>query len=327
MSKLVKVLNGSYRGAEVVNQKFELVKDVTDGARGMFITVRPNDEIGTGRDKIRVNINSELDVEYNDKPVKVETDAEIMDRISERFDILHEMTRATTTGDVRAMIVTGPPGIGKSFGINLELEKANLFNDVKNLAPSYEIVKGSTSAIGLYTTLFNNSEKNNVIVFDDCDVVLYDELSLNLLKAALDTSKTRKISWNSASSYLEKEGIPDTFNFKGSVIFVTNVNFDNIRSAKLQDHLGALQSRCHYVNLTIDSARDKYLRIKQIFATGELFKGAKITEDQANDIMDWIDEHKEDVRELSLRLPIKAAELVRVSPKNWKRMAIATLTK
>jgi len=327
---LVKVLFGSYRGVEVVNQTFELVKDITEGSRGMFITVRPNDEIGTGRDKIRVNVDSEDDVEINQPsktPVVLETDEEIIARIGERFEILQEMTRATTTGDVRAMIVTGPAGIGKSYDINAELEKCDLFNKLRRIGPKFETVKGSTSAIGLYTTLFNNSEKNNVIVFDDCDVILYDELTLNLLKAALDTSKVRKISWNSASTYLEREGIPDTFNFKGSVIFVTNVNFDNIKSAKLQDHLAALQSRCHYVNLTIDTARDKFLRIKQIYATGKLFDGIKITKEQGADIIDWIANNKDNVRELSLRLAIKAAELVKISPNNWKRMAIATLCK
>jgi len=326
--KKVTILRGSYRNKDIINQTFELVKDITYGAKSTFITVRPNEEVKhLDKTQLRITVDSEADIDYLNVPVKVETDAEIMERIGERFDILHEMTRATTTGDVRAMIVTGPPGIGKSFGILNELEKANLFNNVKNIGPSYEVVKGATSALGLYTTLFANSDKNSVLVFDDCDVVLYDELSLNLLKAALDTSKKRKISWNSASSYLEKEGIPDTFNFEGSVIFVTNINFDNIRSAKLQDHLAALQSRCHYINLTIDTARDKYLRIKQIFNTGELFSGYNITPKQEIEIMDWIDENKDKVRELSLRLPIKCAELVKVSPTRWTRMAMATLLK
>jgi len=324
----VKILNGSYRNKPVVNQTFDLVKDITNGANGLFITVRPNEEVfHQDKTQLRIKIDSDMNVEYNTTPAKVESDAEVMERIGERFDILHEMTRATTTGDVRAMIVTGPPGIGKSFGIINELEKANLFNNVKNIGPSYEVVKGATSPIGLYSTLFANSDKNSVLVFDDCDVVLYDELSLNLLKAALDTSKKRKISWNSASSYLEKEGIPDTFNFEGSVIFVTNINFDNIRSPKLQDHLAALQSRCHYINLTIDTARDKYLRIKQIFNTGELFSDYNITKEQGNEIMSWIDENKDNVRELSLRLAIKAVELVKMSPTGWKRIAIATLCK
>jgi len=323
---LVKILDGTYRGEEVVNQSFEVVSPLKEGAKGSFITVRPNDNIGTGRDKIRITVKADK-VQYNNKKVQVESDEEVIARIGERFEILDLMTRATVTGDVRAMILTGPPGIGKSYGVIKELEKDNLFNDIKRKKATFEIVKGSTTPIGLYMTLYNNSDKDSVLVFDDCDTVLYDELSLNLLKAALDTSKTRKISWASASTTLEKNGIPDHFNFKGSIIFITNVNFNNIKSKKLQDHLAALQSRCHYVDLTIDTPREKYLRIKQIYNTGALFDGYKITAEQGEDIMNWIDENKDNVRELSLRLAIKAVELIRISPSNWRRMAQATLIK
>ena len=331
---LVKILNGTYRNKDVINQTFELVTDVKEGARGHFITVRPNAEVGQGwGEKIRINVRPEQ-VEYlngvanNNGVAEVipeETDEEIMERIGERFEILDEMTRATVTNDVRAMILTGPPGIGKSYGVIKQLEKANLFNDVKGLSPAFNVVKGATTGIGLYMTLFNHSDKNSVLVFDDCDDVFYDDITLNLLKAALDTNKTRKICWNSASKFLEQEGIPNTFNFKGSIIFITNLNFDNIRSKKLKDHLAALQSRCHYINLTINTPRDKFLRIKQIYKTGKLFEGYDITEEQGADIIDFIEENKDNVRELSLRLAIKAVELVKISPKRWRRMAAATL--
>jgi len=99
-------------------------------------------------------------------------------------------------------------------------------------------------------------------VFDDCDSILQDELSLNILKAALDSKKTRKICWNTDSYKLRNEGVPDTFNFEGSAIFITNLKFENVKSKKLQDHLEAIQSRCHYLDLTLDTERDKLLRIK-----------------------------------------------------------------
>ena len=324
---LVTIQNGTYRGEEVHNQTFEMVKDVTNGAKGSFITVRPNDIIGAGRDKIRINVLPDH-IDYNKKEVEVESDAAVMERIQERFEILDEMTGATVTGDVRAMILQGPPGIGKSYGVIKKLEHASLFDNIKNIAPGFEVIKGAMTPIGLYMTLFNYSDKDNVLVFDDADGVLYDELSLNLLKAAMDTSAKRKISWSAQSLALEKEGIPNSFEFKGSIIFITNINFDNIQSKKLQDHLAALQSRCHYVNLTIDTARDKFLRIQQIFQTGKLFEQHRhITPEIAQEIMTWVDEKKDVVRELSLRLPIKLAELVKVSPKNWKRMGMVTLTK
>ena len=81
-----------------------------------------------------------------------ETDQEIKDRMRERFDIADEMTRAVKKGDIRAMIMTGPPGVGKSFGVESVLAKHDMFADIANDSKlkKYEVVKGAMSAIGLY---------------------------------------------------------------------------------------------------------------------------------------------------------------------------------
>ena len=60
--------------------------------------------------------------------VYTETDEQAIERIRERFDILDQMAEGTTTGAVRAMIVSGPPGVGKSFGVEKVLEQASLFD-------------------------------------------------------------------------------------------------------------------------------------------------------------------------------------------------------
>jgi hypothetical protein len=39
---------------------------------------------------------------------------------------------------------------------------------------------------------------------------------------------------------LRREGVPDMFDFKGACIFITNLQFSNLKSKKLQDHLEAL---------------------------------------------------------------------------------------
>jgi hypothetical protein len=183
------------------------------------------------------------------------------------------------------------------------------------------------SAIGLYTKLFNYKEKDNVLVFDDCDSVLQDELSLNIIKAALDSKKTRKICWNTDSYKLRNEGVPDEFEFKGSAIFITNLKFDNIRSKKLQDHLQAVQSRCHYLDLTLDTMRDKLLRIKQIAGTGALFQDYDLNGHQQEEILDFLTVHCENLNEVSLRMALKVADLRKVSQSNWKAMAEVTCMK
>ena len=259
-----------------------------------------------------------------EKTIKFETDEQVMDRIAKRFDILHDMTRAAIAGDIRAMIVTGPPGVGKSFGVEHELEKASLFDTVGSKRKKYEVVKGAMTPVGLYATLYKHSDPNHVLVFDDCDTVLMEELSLNILKAALDSGRKRTIHWNADSAKLRGEGIPDRFDFRGSVIFITNVKFDNIRSKKLRDHLDALQSRCHYLDLTMDTKRDCYLRIKQIARTGELFKDYDISNDRSEEILEFMDEKKDRLREMSLRMALKIADLTKVSP-NWRELAENTV--
>lgn len=258
-----------------------------------------------------------------------ETDEQAMNRIRRRFSILDTMTKATINGECRAMIVTGPPGVGKSFGIETQLEKASIFDKIAGKRVRFEIVKGAITAIGLYALLYKYSDSKNVLVFDDCDV-WDDQDALNILKAALDSGKRRRIWWNSDSSYLRKEGIPTDFEFNGSCIFVTNLDFSDRRSKKIAAHLEALQSRCHYLDLTINTERDKMLRIKQVHkdasedVVGGLFADYEFESDEADQILDFMWENRSKMREISLRMSLKIADLVRIDASDWKNLARET---
>jgi len=252
-----------------------------------------------------------------------ETDADIIARLRERFEILTEMTKAVKSGDVRAMIVSGPPGVGKSFGVEEVLTKDDLFNTLGERKPRYEIVKGAMSSIGLYAKLYEYSDAKSVLVFDDCDSILLDDLSLNILKGALDSSKKRVISWNTDSRLLRSEGIPDRFEFKGAAIFITNIKFEHVRSKKLRDHLSALESRCHYIDLQMDTNREKMLRIRQIVGDGML-ASYEFDSDMINEIVDYIDQNQNTLRELSLRMVLKIADLRRSFPNSWQAMSRTT---
>ena len=336
--QFVTIKNGSYRNTPVVDTVFPLVKDYQEGAKGGYVTVDARNVIGytNGPDFIRVKVGPNDYVVTGDKPVlepiqidaPAKTDEEpeekVIERIAERFAILDEMTRGTINGDVRAMIVVGPPGVGKSFGVESELQKNGLIDDLAGRRCKYEVVKGAMTPIGLYAKLYEFSEEGNVLVFDDCDSILLDDISLNVLKAALDSSKKRTIHWNADSRLLRHEGIPNKFDFKGSVIFITNLKFDNVRSAKLRDHLEALMSRCHYLDLTIDTMRDKLLRIKQIALMGTLFPAYGMTPEQEHEIIDFMIEHKNRLREVSLRMAIKLADLRRMSEERWRAIAMNT---
>jgi hypothetical protein len=320
-----------------------LVKGYQTGAKGGYVTVKSEGFFGEEYDDVRIKVTSIEDLEFVTESVPVgefvapifhahdkaplESDDQVMDRIEQRFEILQQMTRATISGDVRAMIVVGPPGVGKSYGVEFELEKSGLFDKISGKKIKYEVVKGAMTPIGLYCTLYRHSDANNVLVFDDCDSVFQDDLSLNILKAALDSGKKRKIHWNSDSSMLRREGVPDMFDFKGGCIFITNLKFDNLKSKKMQDHLEALQSRCHFLDLTLNTMRDKFLRIKQIFRQGQLFKDYDFSPEQGEEILSFMDANKDKLREMSLRMALKLADLTKVSQENWKSLAVSTCMK
>ena len=333
----VLIRNGVYRNKPVHNEVFELVKDFTNGAKGGFVTVDSNGFFGPeyGIARIKVDSIEEIEIQGADTttpvakaaPAAEATDEEVMARIRERFEILNEMTKAAVAGDVRAMIVSGPPGVGKSYGVEKIVEAACLFDKISGKRLRAEVVKGSATPIGLYQTLYKYSDKNCVLVFDDCDSILLDDVSLNLLKGALDTGKKRKISWLSESSTLRREGIPESFNFNGTVIFITNLKFDKMKSQKLRDHLDALQSRCHYLDLTLDTMRDKLLRIRQIANDGQLFEDYEFDAETQDEIIDFMSHNATRCREMSLRMAIKIADLRKSFPLKWKAMAEVTCMK
>ena len=267
-----------------------------------------------------------LEVEAVKKDLSNETDEEILTRLRDRFEILDDMTRAVKSGKVRAMIVTGPPGVGKSFGVESVLAKHDVFANVAQdeKLKKYEVVKGAMSALGLYSKLYHYSDKKNIIVFDDCDSVLLDDLSLNILKAALDTSAKRMIHWNTDSHLLRREGVPDSFEFKGGAIFITNIKFDHVRSKKLRDHLEALESRCHYLDLTIDTTREKILRIEQVVAECGMLDKYEFEPWQAMEVVDFVKANVDRLRELSLRTVLKVADLKHGFPDKWRAVAEVT---
>jgi len=267
-------------------------------------------------------------IKRTEAAVALETDDEIIARLRERFEILDEMTKAVRSGDIRAMIVSGPPGVGKSFGVEAVLQKDGLFDVLADRKPKFEVVKGAMSSIGLYAKLYEFSAAGNVVVFDDCDDILHEEQSLNTLKGALDSSERRFISWNTDSRILRSEGIPDRFEFKGAAIFITNIKFEHVRSKKLRSHLDALESRCHYIDLQMDTPREKILRIRQIVGDGMLDR-YDFTEPAvvAEELVNYVVVNQDRLRELSLRMVLKLADLRKRFPSTWTAMARTTCMK
>jgi len=364
---LVKILKGYHRG-QLISGVFEIARPWKNSAGGGFITiVHPIDPQGINgfRNFVatpRISCEQEdfiiVDAEGNDVgPVNLfavpeitqsqiptvavsnfstraieafranETDEEAMVRIRHTFTMLDKAADSVSRGVMRGLIVSGPPGVGKSFGVERQLKQASIFAKIKTGELNYQMISGAASAIGLYQILYTFRDKEQVICFDDCDAVLFDEDCLNLLKSALNSGSRRKICWNKESRVLAQEDIPDSFDFHAGIIFLTNVNFENVRSGRIADHLKALISRCHYMDLEMDTMRDKILRIKQCVNDGMLAH-LEFLSNEEEIIVIWIETNKEFVRELSLRMVTKIAELVKAFPDDWEDYAESTcLTK
>ena len=326
----VTIIEGTYkiRGADtsVAGLTFPLVEPFRVGKTGGYVTVDGSAVNGFPARNIKIRVDSEQDYELAEGPAvynsRTETDAEIVERIRSRFAMLGEMTKAVKKGDVRAMIVSGPPGVGKSHGVEEVLERYKMLETMGG-KKTHEVIKGAMSPIGLYCKLFKMSEAGNVVVFDDCDSIFQEELSLNILKAALDSKKSRWIHWNTDSFKLRNEGVPDKFKFDASAIFITNLKFDKVKG-KLREHLEALESRCHYMDLTIDTERDKMLRIRQVIEDGML-DVYTLGDDVKEDIIDFVDINKSRLRELSLRSVLKVADLAVSFPDRWQDFAENTV--
>ena len=349
----VSIVKGVYRG-KVISGVYPLVKGYVDGARGGFVTIKNADhEPGTPmvqRVQVEADAFKLLDASGNDLPANVtvtgsvavaaeedyeakfmetESEDEAMERISDTFNMLDKITDAAARGVVRGLVVSGPPGIGKSFGVEKQLEAANMFRKLEGKDPLFEVISGGVSSIGLYQKLYYNRGAKQVLVFDDCDGVLFDEECLNLLKAALNSGDKRRICWNKESRVLQTEDIPESFDFEGSILFLSNIDFDRsiAKGSRIAAHLEAIMSRCHYLDLEISSMRDKLLRIKQIVRDGMLAP-YDFTQDQEAAIVAFVMDNAEYLREVSLRMVKKVADFVKADENGWYEMAEATcLTK
>ena len=253
-----------------------------------------------------------------------ETDEQIDARLKEMFDIVGIMASSACKGQARALIVSGPAGLGKSFTVE------SVVSDYDDTGKKAAICKGFIRPTGLYKTLYEYRHKGDVIVFDDCDSVFQDGDALNLLKAACDTTERRRIMWGAETRMTDVDGapLPWSFEFEGSVIFITNYDFDQAieGGSRFSEHFKALISRSHYIDVGLRSVRDYLIRIKQVVGMGML-KDRGLNEFQQEEVIDYIFDNACALRELTLRMVIKVAELYVTEPIRWKSIAKVSLLK
>lgn len=242
----------------------------------------------------------------------------IEDDIAARFEALDLLGDAIVEGNLLSMIVSGAAGVGKSYSLEKKL------SENEHRLGTVTTIKGSISAIGLFMTLFEHSGEDDVILLDDIDSIFNDEEALNLLKGALDTNGVRRISWIKDSRFLADNDIPNTFEFEGRVVFLTNVDIQGVadKGGKMAPHMAALISRSAFLDLGIHTPEEIMIRIKQVLKISDL--GVGLSTAELHRIVEWLDEHMARLRAISLRTVIQIAGFMKTTP-NWQLLASTTL--
>jgi hypothetical protein len=254
------------------------------------------------------------------KATPVRPDAEILSDLKERFNILSVLTKGAIAKNIRAVTVTGAPGVGKSYTVEEILGTST--------AP-HEIIKGAISAVNLYKTAYRMRKPGSVIVLDDADSLFNDEDALNILKVLCDSSETRKVSWMKESNALIADDVPQSFEFSGSMIFISNLDFQRFVDEgknKYAQHFEALMSRSLYLDLRLHSRNELGVWVEHVAVDGRVFQREGLTDAQGKAVLKFLRTHRDDLRELSLRTLLKAAQLVKAHT-NWESMARILLLK
>lgn len=274
-------------------------------------------------------------------------------RIDVRYNAMARMCKRIVRGGMPSLIVSGPPGLGKSYTALEALEELELKGELTNVLKTgqldaddmdaedreeveeaveaagrvYDVISGSITAVGLYQALWN-CRKGGVILLDDIDEVFRDEVCLNLLKAALDSGKKRMLSWRKEANWLDEYGIDKTFEFKGHVVFLTNIDFEAeiAKNGKLAEHFKALIDRSYYLCLTLRTKRDFMIRIRQVAGgeDGMLCTTHGLSVEQCDEVLDFITDNQDRFYNLSLRLADQIARMRAIDEDGWMEDVEAT---
>lgn len=252
--------------------------------------------------------------------------------INERFSAAGRFVKAVITGVVKAALLYGTGGVGKTYEVTARLDAAgktqfdeekhqaaNLLakddgggeegggdeeaespeEGVKSTAYDWIKITGYMSTPELYRTMYEHNGK--LLVFDDCDKVLQDGNSVNLFKGALDTSGDGTITYGTKTGVKSEGGgkLPKTFKFTGRAIFISNLSNDAVPQP--------IKSRTLRADLTMDPQQTiERLRFIAKNKEGKYqnlhFKGVpKYTHEEMSDILDFLDKHKHNTSDLNVR--------------------------
>lgn len=252
------------------------------------------------------------------------TDGEVLKDLKERFQILSLLTQGSVHSNIRAVTVTGAPGVGKTYTVERILERAK-----DTMGTQYEVIRGTLSAVNLYKLGYRMRNPGSVIVLDDADSIFNDEDALNILKVLCDSSETRRVHWMKESQALKEEDVPTSYEFNGALIFISNLNFQQFVDEgknKYAQHFEALMSRSMYLDLRLHDRNELGVWVEHVATNGKMFAREGLSEEKGRQVLKFLRDYRDQLRELSLRTVLKTAQLAK-SHNEWENMAKILLTK
>lgn len=312
---------------------FDLPRVVTAGKRSVEETMGAT---GAAQGvQFYSNANRQLRYQYLPDRDPNEKDAQIEAKLEERFMITQDITEEAIQGRVRAAIISGPGGVGKTFTIDRALQRWDPEGEMHTSASGY------STPVGLFRMLYTNREPGRLVKMDDLDSVFNDEKALNFLKIACDTTQKRIITNATEAILIDDdtlEQIPRSFEFEGALLWSTNLDFDVMidKGNRLSPHLEALITRSHYIDLGMRTKRDYLIRVFMVASpkpdSGEtpLFDNLPggLDPKGQDEVLDFMEENYKILRECSLRMALKLGSLRQGAHDddaiNWRRKALLT---
>lgn len=276
------------------------------------------------------------------EPTKEEEEIEEEAHVSfnDTLEHLESLTIGLAKGSFNALMVCGAGGTGKTQTVEDTLEKLGLSD-----GSGYFKNTGTASPFGIYEMLYKN--RNNIVLFDDSDGALADQDGRNLIKAATDTKKKRKLAWSKKNSKLydpalgvpqiKKSGknspvndddefgdvdidddmedkadmIPSYFDFEGRIIFISNLPLNKL------DPDGALRTRAFIISINPTKA-ELLERMEQIMDSIKLEAG-HLTHEQRREVLEVI-KGRSPKKEMSLRTLVRSLNLAASGVSNWRKL-------